>query len=73
MCKARKRRISNIIGIVVGGYKATKTGGSKKDWLNFIDELSKDEFMSYVFSKENAKETQMYYKLLYVGLGEEDL
>ena len=62
--KARKRRIPNIIGIVVGGYKATKTGSSKQIWLKFIDELSKDEFMYSIFSKENTEGVNIYYKLL---------
>ncbi len=62
--KARLRRIPNIIGIIVGGYKATKNGADKKEWLEFIDRLSKDEFLKKVFLKENTEGTLSYYKLL---------
>ena len=62
--KARLRRIPNIIGIVVGGYKAKKSGSNKKEWLGFIDELSKDDFIKSTFSKKNTEGTLLYYKLL---------
>lgn len=62
--KARKSRIPNIIGIVVGGYKAKKSTSGKKEWLDFIDELSKDDFIKSTFSKKNTEGTLLYYKLL---------
>lgn len=62
--KARKRRIPNIIGIVVGGYKAKKSSCDKKEWLDFIDGLSKDDFIKSTFSKKNTEGTLLYYKLI---------
>lgn len=62
--KARLRRIPNIIGIVVGGYKAKKSGSNKKEWLDFIDGLSKDDFIKSTFSKKNTEGTLLYYKLI---------
>ena len=62
--KARLRRIPNIIGIVVNGYKATKTGANKKEWIEFIKNLSKDDFIKSTFSKKNTIGTLAYYKFL---------
>ena len=62
--KAKLRRIPNILGIVIGGYKAAKDGADKKEWLAFIEGLSKDKFFAEAFSKDNSEGTLSYYKLL---------
>ncbi len=62
--KAKLRRIPNILGIVIGGYKAAKDGADKKEWLAFIEGLSKDKFFAVAFSKDNSEGTLSYYKLL---------
>lgn len=62
--KARAKRIPIILGIVVGGYRSTKDTLPVEEWNDFIDSLSKDEFVYKLFSKENTRDILPYYRLL---------
>lgn len=62
--KTRKKRIPVILGIVVGGYRAMKDTSQKKKWSNFVTKLSKDSYFHEMFSKENTRDSLMYYRIL---------
>ena len=62
--KAKLRRISNILGILITGYHASKRVGKLTEWKAFIKDVSKDPFFHSLYPDAYKENISTYYRWL---------